>query len=115
MLIYFAVYFLQGKNNIFILCNTLYNQHIKKKKSVLLSSFRKKIHNKNNFYVFSYLYLTIYFLSVKTRTHVPFLFFFVVSLGSKLAAVKQNVEIKNHVMLVLINVEDFPSDNLVDV
>lgn len=41
---------------------------------------------------FSHLYLTIYFLSVKTHTRVPFLFLFVVSLGSKLAAVKQNVE-----------------------
>lgn len=31
---------------------------------------------------FSHLYLTIYFLSVKTHTRVPFLFSFVVSLGS---------------------------------
>lgn len=64
---------------------------------------------------FSHLYLTIYFLSVKTHTRVPFLFLFIVSLGSKLAAVKQNVEIKNCVMLVLINVENSPSDNFVDV
>lgn len=64
---------------------------------------------------FSHLYLTIYFLSVKTHTCVPFLFLFIVSLGSKLAAVKQNVEIKNCVMLVLINVENSPSDNFVDV
>lgn len=71
-----------------ILCNTLYNQHIKK---TIHQSFyhllENKIHNKNKFYVFSHLYLTIYFLSVKkTRTHVPFLFLFVVSLWQQIGS-----------------------------
>lgn len=49
---------------------------------------------------FSHLYLTIYFLSVKTHTHVSHF-----RLSFLLAAVKQNVEMKNRVMLVLINAE----------
>lgn len=49
-------------------------------------------------------YILQYIFSLsKTRTHVPFLF--VVSLGGKLAAVKLEVEKKNHIMMVLINVE----------
>lgn len=60
-------------------------------------------------------YILQYIFSLsKTRTHVPFLFLFVVSLGSKLAAVKLNVEEKNHIMMVHINVEKSQSDSLVD-
>lgn len=63
-------------------------------------------------------YILQYIFSLsKTRTHVPFLFLFVVSLGSRLAAVEQDVEIlkKNHVLLVVINVGKSRSDSLVEV
>lgn len=58
---------------------------------------------------FSHLYLTIYFLSVKTHTHVSHFCF---RLSFLLAAVKQNVEMKNRVMLVLINAEKFSERQL---
>lgn len=54
-------------------------------------------------FFFSHLYLTIYFLSVKkTHTNVPYLFLFVVSLGSKLVRLEcvKTKKKKNHMMAV---------------
>lgn len=60
-------------------------------------------------------YILQYIFSLSKHTHVSHFCFCLSFLGSKLAAVKQNVEIKNCVMLVLINVENSQSDNFVDV